>query len=221
LVGALSRWIEAFLATENTEALIEAPKPRSKLRVCVYCGSSRQCDAVYLDAARRLGRELARNGVTIVYGGGAVGSMGALADGALAEGGKVVGVIPGFMNELEWGHKGITELRVVRDLHERKRLMIQDANAVVALPGGSGTFDELLEAVSLKRLALFLGPIVVLNTRSYFENLLLALERCIAERFMDPRHKSIWSVVDEPEEVLPAIYAAPPWYPESLGFAAI
>jgi hypothetical protein len=193
----------------------------SDLRVCVYCGSSRQCDAVYLNAAERLGRELARNGVTIIYGGGAVGLMGCLADAALAEGGKVIGVIPGFMNELEWGHRGITELRVVRDLHERKRLMIQDAKAVVALPGGSGTFDELLEAISLKRLALFLGPIVVLNTRSYFEDLLLALERCITDRFMDPRHRSMWSVVSEPAEVLPAIYGAPPWDPESLSFAAI
>jgi hypothetical protein len=193
----------------------------SDLRVCVYCGSSRNCDPVYLDAAARLGRELASNGVTIIYGGGAVGSMGALAEGALAEGGKVIGIIPGFMNELNWGHKGITELRVVRDIHERKRLMIQDANAVVALPGGSGTLDELLEAISLKRLALFLGPIVVLNTQSYFENLLLVLERCITERFMDPRHKSMWSVVNEPTEVLPAIHSAPPWDSKSLSFAQI
>jgi hypothetical protein len=147
--------------------------------------------------------------------------MGALAAGALAEGGKVIGVIPGFMNELEWGHKGITELRVVPDIHERKRLMIQDANAVVALPGGSGTLDELLEAISLKRLALFLGPIVVLNTRSYFDHLLLALEQCISERFMDPRHKSMWSVVKEPEEVLPAIHSAPPWDASSFSFAGI
>jgi uncharacterized protein (TIGR00730 family) len=193
----------------------------TNFRVCVYCGSSRNCDPVYLDAAARLGRELARNGATIIYGGGAVGSMGALAEGALAEGGKVIGIIPGFMNELDWGHKGITELRVVRDIHERKRLMIQDANAVVALPGGSGTLDELLEAVSLKRLALFLGPIVVLNTQSYFANLLLVLESCITERFMDPRHKSMWSVVNEPTEVLPAIHSAPPWDPKSLSFAQI
>ena len=193
----------------------------SNLRVCVYCGSSRQCDAVYLDAAERLGGEMARSGATIIYGGGAVGSMGRLADGALAGGGKVIGVIPSFMNELEWGHKGITELRVVADIHERKRHMIQNADAVVTLPGGSGTFDEFLEAVSLKRLALFLGPIVVLNTRSYFENLLLALQRCITERFMDPRHLALWSVVNEPAEVLPAIHAAPPWDPGSLSFAAI
>jgi hypothetical protein len=188
----------------------------SNLRVCVYCGSSRQCDPVYLEAAERLGRELARNGATIVYGGGAVGSMG-----ALAEGGKVIGIIPGFMNELEWGHRGITELRVVPDIHERKRLMIQDANTVVALPGGSGTLDELLEAVSLKRLALFLGPIVVLNTRAYFDPLLLALEQCISERFMDPRHKSMWSVVNEPGEVLPAIHSAPPWEASSRSFAGV
>jgi hypothetical protein len=147
--------------------------------------------------------------------------MGALAEGALGQGGKVIGVIPGFMKKLEWGHKGITELRVVRDLHERKRYMIQNADAVVALPGGSGTFDELLEAVSLKRLALFLGPIVVLNTRSYFDHLLLALERCISERFMDPRHRSMWSVVNEPGEVLPAIHSAPPWDPSSITFAGV
>ncbi len=193
----------------------------SNLRICIYCGSSRQCDPAYLRAAACLGRALARHGATIVYGGGAVGSMGALADSALAEGGKVVGIIPGFMNQLEWGHKGITELRIVRDLHERKRLMLQDAHAVVALPGGSGTFDELLEAISLKRLAVFLGPIVLLNTQSYFDHLLLALERCVSERFMDPRHKSMWSVVKEAEEVWPAIQSAPPWHSSSIKFAGV
>ncbi len=193
----------------------------SSLRVCVFCGSSRQCDAVYLDAAEQLGRELARNGATIIYGGGAVGSMGYLAKGALAEGGKVVGVIPAFMNELEWGHKEITELRVVRDMSERKQIMIQEADAVVALPGGTGTFDELLEAITLKRLALYLGPIVMLNTKSYFKNLLLALDQCISERFMDPRHQSMWSIAKEPADVLPAIRSAPPWKSESLRFAAI
>ena len=193
----------------------------SNFRVCVYCGSSRQCDPVYLKGAERLGRELARNGATIIYGGGAVGSMGALATGALAEGGKVIGIIPRFMKELDWGNEDITELRVVSDIHKRKSLMIQDAHAVVALPGGSGTLDELLEAVSLKRLALFLGPIVVLNTRSYFDPLLRALEQCISERFMDPRHQAMWSVVNEPGEVLPAIHSAPPWDSSSRSFAGI
>lgn len=193
----------------------------SNLRVAVYCGSSRQCDPAYFAAAERLGRDLARHGATTIYGGGAVGLMGALADGALAEGGKIIGIIPSFMDDLEWGHPGLTEMRVVRDLHERKRLMLEEADAVVALPGGSGTFDELLEAISLKRLAVFLGPIVLLNTRSYFGPLLEALRKSVTERFMDPRHESMWCVVNEPEEVLPAIRSAPPWDPASRDFAAI
>src|SRR5437667_12737246 len=117
-------------------------------RVCVYCASSRQTDAAYYEAAVTLGRSLAERGATIIYGGGAVGSMGALADAALAAGGRVIGVLPRFMYDLEWGHMGITELRVVNDLHERKRMMIQEVDAVVALPGGSGTLEELLEAVT-------------------------------------------------------------------------
>ena len=191
------------------------------LRVTVYCGSSRQCDSVYFEAARRLGRELARERATIIYGGGAVGVMGALADGALAEGGRVIGIIPRFMNELEWGHKGLAELQVVRDLHERKRRMIEGADAVVALPGGSGTFEELLEAITWKRLALFLGPIVLVNTQSFFDRLVSALEHSIAERFMDPRHGEMWTVVAESEDVLKAIHTAPPWNPDARKFASI
>ncbi len=107
-------------------------------KVCVYCASSRQADGEYADSAYCLGRLLAENGITIVYGGGSVGSMGALADGALSSGGKVIGVLPQFMYDLEWGHSGLTELRVVNDLHERKRLMIEDVDATVALPGRRG-----------------------------------------------------------------------------------
>jgi uncharacterized protein (TIGR00730 family) len=190
-------------------------------RVTVYCGSSRQCDPAYLDAASRLGRELARQKATLVYGGGAAGVMGALADGALEEGGRVIGVLPRFMKELEWGHPRLTELLLVGDLHERKRRMLEGANAVVALPGGSGTFEELLEAITWKRLALYLGPIVLLNTLSFFDRLVSALEHSIAERFMDPRHGEMWTVVAEPEDVIRAIHAAPPWNPEALKFASL
>lgn len=127
-------------------------------RVCVYCASSRQADSEYTEVAYRLGHLLAERGITIVYGGGSIGSMGALADGALSLGGGVIGVLPRFMYDLEWGHTGLTELRVVDDLHERKRLMIQDVDGMVALPGGSGTLEELLEAITWKRLGLFLTP---------------------------------------------------------------
>jgi uncharacterized protein (TIGR00730 family) len=190
-------------------------------KVTVYCASSTQADPVYLDAAERLGRILARNSMTIVYGAGGLGSMGRLADGALAEGGSVVGVIPRFMKELEWYHKGIGELVEVGDLHERKRALLDGVDAVVALPGGSGTLDELLEAISLKRLGSFLGPIVMVNTGGFFDPCIELLERCIAERFMDARHRAMWQLVSEPEEVLEAFRSAPEWSSEAIGFAAI
>lgn len=189
--------------------------------VCVYCASSTRADPRYLEAAERLGRTLARHGMTIIYGAGGVGSMGRLADGALAEGGRVVGVIPRFMKELEWYHRGVGELVEVDDLHERKRELIGSADAVAALPGGSGTLDELLEAISLKRLVAFTGPIVMVNTGGFFDPCIELLERCIAERFMDPRHRAMWQVVEAPEEVVEAFATAPPWSRDAIGFAAI
>jgi uncharacterized protein (TIGR00730 family) len=190
-------------------------------KVCVYCASSTQADPVYSDAAERLGRILARNSMAIVYGAGGLGSMGRLADGALAEGGQVIGVIPRFMKELEWYHRGISEIVEVEDLHERKRMLVDGVDAVVALPGGSGTLDELLEAISLKRLGSFLGPIVMVNTRGFFDPCIELLERCVEERFMDERHRAMWQVVAEPEEVLEAFRSAPEWSSDAIGFAAI
>ncbi len=190
-------------------------------RVCVYCASSRQADREYADSAYRLGRLLAENDITIVYGGGSVGSMGALADGALSSGGKVIGVLPQFMYDLEWGHRGLTELRVVNDLHERKRLMIEDVDATVALPGGSGTFEELLETITWKRLGLYLKPIVLVNTRDYYAPLISLLEGSVRERFMDQRHLQMWQVVKRAEEVLEAIQKAPEWSPNARGFATL
>src|SRR3989442_4553335 len=165
-------------------------------RVCVYCASSRQSDAAYFEAAASLGRSLAECGVTIVYGGGAVGSMGALADAALAAGGKVVGVLPRFMYDLEWGHPRLTELRLVGDLHERQRLMIEEVDAIVALPGGSGTLEELMEAITWKRLGLHGHPIVLVNVRGFFDPLIApralhrrALHGPTASRHVDGRRR--------------------------------
>ncbi len=118
--------------------------------VCVYCASSRSAPAAYREAARRLGVVLAEHNLGIIYGGGAVGSMGALADGALSRGGRVVGILPRFMAELEWGHTGLSELQVVEDMRSRKHRMLTHSAAVVALPGGSGTLEELLGALTLK-----------------------------------------------------------------------
>ena len=190
-------------------------------RVCVYAASSRQGDQAYTETARRLGRNLAERDITIVYGGGAVGSMGALADGALQAGGSVVGVLPQFMHELEWGHTALTQLHIVDDLHQRKRLMLRGVDAVVALPGGSGTIEELMEALTWKRLGLYLNPIILVNVRDYFQPLIDQLERAILERFMDQRHRAMWSLVEAADQVLPAIEDAPSWTADALRFASL
>jgi uncharacterized protein (TIGR00730 family) len=190
-------------------------------KVCVYCASSRQCDPAYHAAAHELGRVMALNAVTIVYGGGLVGSMGSLANGALAHGGKVIGILPQFMHELEWGHTSLTELRIVNDLHARKRQMISEVDAVIALPGGCGTLEELFEAITWKRLGLFTGPIVLVNTLDFFRPCIELLDRCIEQRFMDPRHAAMWSVVEEPGQVLDAIRNPPPWHAENRSFAGL
>jgi len=150
-----------------------------------------------------------------------MGSMGALADGAISHGGRVIGVLPKFMQELEWGHPGLSELRLVEDMRTRKHLMLADSRGVVALPGGSGTLEELLEALTLKRLGLYLNPIILVNTRRFFDPLLTLLASAIAEGFMDDRHSSMWQVVAEPEEVPDALASAPAWSSDARRFAAI
>jgi uncharacterized protein (TIGR00730 family) len=195
--------------------------PKQESAVCVYCASSRISHPDYRDAARRLGTVLAANGFSIVYGGGAVGSMGALADGALAQGGRVIGVLPRFMDDLEWGHKGLSELQLVEDMRTRKHLMLTRSQAAVALPGGCGTLEELLEAITLKRLGLYLNPIVLVNTRRFFDPLLAQLNQAVGERFMDERHLQMWSVVSSPEEVPEALRRASEWTTEARKFAAL
>jgi uncharacterized protein (TIGR00730 family) len=193
--------------------------PDSLHTVCIYCASSERTPALYHDAAARLGRHLAGEGFAIAYGGGATGSMGRVAGAALAAGGKVTGVLPRFMDELEWGHRSLSETHLVDDMHQRKRLMLELSDAVVALPGGCGTFEELLEAITWKRLGLFLGPIVIVNVNGYYDPLVALLAQSIAERFMDEKHAAMWSVVNSPEEVAGALRSAPAWSAQARAFA--
>ena len=193
------------------------PNKRQLNRICVYCASSTQSDPEYRDAARETGRLLAREGCEIIYGGGSLGSMGALADGALEEGGRVIGVLPEFMQELEWGHSKVSELKIVASLHERKLEMIEKADGIIALPGGSGTFEELLEALTWKRLALYTNPIALLNTRSYYDAFQRMMEQAADERFMNQQHLQMWTLVDRPQELIPALKDAPEWDPEKAG----
>ncbi|MFZ0498599.1 MAG: TIGR00730 family Rossman fold protein [Steroidobacteraceae bacterium] len=197
------------------------PKAMLERAVCVYCASSASAHPEYREAAFRLGESLAGRGITVIYGGGGRGSMGALADGVLSKGGRVVGILPRFMADLEWGHQGLSELKLVEDMRTRKHLMLTGAQAAIALPGGCGTLEELLEAITLKRLGLFLGPIILVNTRGFFRPLLELLSHAVGEHFMDERHALMWQVVAQPENVPNAIEQAPAWTAEFRNFAAV
>ena len=195
--------------------------PDNIKRVTVYASSSNALDAAYYDAAARLGTVLGRAGLDIVYGGGGVGLMRAMADNALAEGAHVHGVIPHFLNTVEHGHKSLSRLEVVADMRERKHRMIADSHAVVSLPGGSGTFEEVFEVLTLKRLGMFLGPVILVNTRSYFDRFVDFLQHSVNERFMSEKHLQMWSVVDEPEQVVEAMHNAARWSAAAREFAAV
>jgi len=191
------------------------------MRICVYCASSEQCDRIYHDAATALGRALAEAGCTIVYGGGAVGLMGSLANGALAAGGDVIGIIPRFMTEVEWQHPGLASLEVVEDMRERKHRLLTGSDAVVALPGGCGTLEELFEALTLKRLGLYFNPIVLVNTKGFYAPLEDFMRQMIEQRFMNPEHAQMWSMVESPHEVLGAIRDAPKWREDARSYAVV
>jgi uncharacterized protein (TIGR00730 family) len=191
------------------------------MKVAVYCASSERCAPGHHEAAARLGRHLAQAGHGIVYGGSALGSMGRLAAAALECGGEVTGVIPQFMDELEWANRALTDLRIVGDMHERKRLMLELSDAVVALPGGCGTLEELFEAITWKRLGLYFGPVVLVNVGGFFDPCLELLARCVRESFMDPKHAAMWNSVAEPEQVAETLRSIPPWPRAARSFAAL
>jgi len=191
------------------------------MRICVYAASSAMVAPEFHDAARQLGETLAGAGHGIVYGGGSQGLMGSLADGALSRGGEVIGVLPKFMADLEWGHPGLTHLDLVEDMRERKHKLLSDSDAVIALPGGCGTLEELFEAITLKRLGLYFNPIVLLNTRDFYAPLQVFLQQVIAEKFMNPMHAGMWSLVDRVDDVLPTITATPKWREDARNYAVV
>jgi uncharacterized protein (TIGR00730 family) len=192
-----------------------------RMRVCVYAASSARVAPEFHAAARSLGETLAEAGCSVVYGGGSQGLMGSLADGALSRGGEVVGILPRFMADLEWGHPGLTRLELVEDMRERKHRLLTGSDAVVALPGGCGTLEELFEAITLKRLGLYFSPILLLNVRGFYAPLQGFMESVIAERFMNPEHAAMWSLVDRVEDVLPAIRDTPPWREDARDYAVV
>ncbi|MDX1554930.1 MAG: TIGR00730 family Rossman fold protein [Xanthomonadales bacterium] len=189
--------------------------------VTVYASSSNALHEDYYRDAAAVGEMLGGAGIDIRYGGGGVGLMRAMADAALASGGHVHGVIPDFLNTVEHGHKALPSLDVVRSMAERKQKMLEGSDAVIALPGGSGTFEELFEVLTLKRLGQFLGPIVLINTRGYYNACMAFLRQAIDERFMSDQHLAMWSVLDEPCDLLNTLRDAPEWSSEARHFAAM
>lgn len=180
-------------------------------RVTVYAASSSQVSSEYIDAAAELGRTLAAEGIEIVYGAGKVGLMGALADAALDAGGKVTGVIPQFMVDNGWCREKLTNLIVTPDMHTRKEKIVSLADATIALPGGVGTLEELMEIITWKQLGLYADPIVILNTRGYFNPLKEMLERAVEEKFMREIHRNLWSIADTPRQAADLIRNTPQW----------
>jgi len=189
--------------------------------ICVYCASSTQVKQSYFKAATNLGRILADAQISIVYGGGARGLMGQLADSTLEAGGNITGIIPRFMCEVEWNHTDLTELILVETMHERKEKMAAMADAIVALPGGCGTFEELLEAITWKKLGILTKPIIIVNIEGYFDALISMLNRAVDEHFMREEHRQMWVVVETAEEVLSAIRNSVKWDENARSFAAI
>jgi len=176
-------------------------------RVCVFCGSSPGARPVFAAAARGLSDVLAGRAIGLVYGGGKVGLMGLLADGMLAQGGEVIGVIPESLQALEVAHEGLSDLRVVESMHARKALMSDLSDGFIALPGGLGTFEELLEIATWSQLGLHSKPVGVLNVAGYFDPLLSLLDHAVAERFLRPDHRQLFLVATEPQALLEAMLA--------------
>jgi uncharacterized protein (TIGR00730 family) len=182
--------------------------------ICIYCGSALGADPAYASAARRLGRDLARRGVGLVYGGGRVGLMGLVADAVLEAGGRAIGVIPEALASEEVAHDGLTELHVVADMHQRKALMARRSDAFLTLPGGVGTFEEFFEALSWAALGLHRKPQGILNIAGYFDPLLALLDHAVAQRLARPEILKLLVVSTDPEAIVAdLIRRAPPTSP--------
>ena len=182
-------------------------------RLAIYCGSATPADPVYIESARAIGRTLAERGIGIVYGGGRLGLMGAVADGALAAGGEVIGVIPQALVDAEVAHRGLTELHVVAGMHARKAAFTDLADGFVTIPGGTGTMDELWEALSWAQLGYHADPVGLLNVAGYYDHLIAFWEKSAEVGFLRPQHRDLLIVDDTLDGLLTRMAAHVPTQP--------
>jgi uncharacterized protein (TIGR00730 family) len=191
------------------------------LTFTVYCASSKKAGQKYFDDTVALADVLIERNVSIKYGGGAVGLMGALADRYIAKGGHIVGIIPEFMAKIEWAHPKVTEMHIVHDMHERKRLLLEGSDAVIALPGGTGTLEELSEAITLKRLGHYNKPILLLNTNKFYTPLDEFFEKMADEHFLSPKHLAMWQLFEKPEDFWHSFDNFPKWHDNAIEQAQV
>ncbi|MDP4221851.1 MAG: TIGR00730 family Rossman fold protein [Bacteroidota bacterium] len=191
------------------------------MTACVFASSSSRIDKRYGDAAAELGSLFARSKINVIYGGGGIGLMGILADAVLENDGSITGVIPSFMNDEGWSHPLVQDMIITADMGERKKNMLARADAVVALPGGIGTLEEVTEAITLKQLGLFKGPVVILNTLNYYRHLIEFLEHMVQGHFLRTEHKGMWDIAATPPDVIVALSNNSTWVDDPRKIAKI
>ncbi len=191
------------------------------MRVCIFASSSSRIDNEYADAAYELGVLLAGSGTEVVFGGGGIGLMGKLADAVINNNGIITGVIPSFMKDQGWNHAAVNEMIITTDMGDRKKQMFAMSDAVVALPGGVGTIEELTEAITLKQLGLFKGPIIILNTLNYYKSLIEFFEHMVSENFLRNEHMAIWEIARSPVDVMTLLSKRDAWLTDPIKIAKI
>ena len=191
------------------------------MRVCIFASSSSRINTEYADAASELGVLLSMAGTDVVFGGGGIGLMGKIADSILENNGTITGVIPSFMKDQGWDHSNVNEMIITSDMGERKKQMFAMADAIVALPGGVGTLEELTEAITLKQLGLFKGPVIILNTLNFYKSLIDFFEHMVSESFLRKEHQAIWEIASSPEEVMTLLAKNDSWLFDPIKIAKI
>lgn len=191
------------------------------MTVCVFASSSSRINKDYATAASSLGLHLAQAKIDVVFGGGGIGLMGKLADAVIENGGRITGVIPSFMKHEGWDHSDVSEMIITPDMGERKKRMFAMADAVVALPGGVGTLEELTEAMTLKQLGLYKGQIIILNTLNFYKSFIEFLEHMVSGNFLRYEHKGMWEIASSAEEVMVLLGKEEGWHNDPRRIARI
>ncbi len=181
------------------------------MKICIYCASSKAIPRIYFEKTGLLTKALVHEGHHIVYGGGSRGLMGHVADTCLSLEGKITGIIPGFMKEVEWDHPEVKDMQIVADMAERKQKFLEQSDAIITLPGGVGTLEEIGEALSAKRLGLIQHPIIIANFDGFYDEFLIYLNKMVDQEFMGPQGRELWTVITRPEEITLALAQTKPW----------